>query len=177
MHKYIITGGPGSGKTNVIEALRIMGYHCSDEISRRMIIYQTEKNSNCLPWTDLNCFADLVLEEMISVCKATDEEQLTFYDRGIPDIMGYLKVASLPVTAKYYEALEHSNYHKTVFILSPWPEIYINDSERWQTYHEAEALYFGIADTYKSLGFDLVEVPKLAVTHRADYIVNYISNQ
>jgi predicted ATPase len=177
MRKYIITGGPGSGKTNVLEALKEMNYHCSDEVSRRLIIREVEKRSNCLPWNNLNCFAEKVLEKMVSAYEATPADQLTFYDRGVPDIIAYLKVAGLPVPDNYYKTLQENPYHKTVFILPPWQEIYITDSERWQTYQEAEELYWGIADTYKSLGFDLIEIPKFAVKHRANYIINYINNQ
>ncbi|MDB5151515.1 MAG: putative ATPase [Mucilaginibacter sp.] len=177
MRKYIITGGPGSGKTNVLEALKSLGYSCSDEISRSLIIQEVEKKTDCLPWVDLNCFADKVLGEMILAHKATLADQLTFYDRGLPDIIAYLKVAGLPVPDNYYDALQQNPYHKTVFILPPWQEIYITDSERWQTYQEAEELYWGITDTYKSLGFDLIGIPKFAVKHRANYIINYINNQ
>jgi predicted ATPase len=176
MDKYVITGGPGSGKTNVLETLKSMGYSCSDEISRSLIMDEVEKKTDCLPWINLSCFADKVLEEMISAHKATPANQLTFYDRGIPDIIAYLKVAGFPVANNYYDALQQHPYHKTAFILPPWRDIYINDSERWQTYQEAEQLFIGIAETYKSLGFNLVEVPKLEVTQRANYIVNYISN-
>jgi predicted ATPase len=176
MNKFIITGGPGSGKTNVLEALKGMNYNCSDEVSRQLIIQEVEKKSNCLPWIDLNCFADKVLDKMISSYKATPDHQLTFYDRGIPDIIAYLKVAGLLVADHFYKASEQHPYHKTVFILPPWQEIYINDSERWQTYLESEQLYMGIMEIYQSLNCNLIEVPKLAVHERANFIINHINS-
>src|ERR1700754_413533 len=173
MNKFIITGGPGSGKTNLLTVLKSLNYTCSDEASRQLIIQEVEHKSNCLPWVDLNCFADKVLEKMISLYKATADHELTFYDRGIPDIIAYLKVAGLQVPDHYYQAWQQHPYHKTVFILPPWQEIYINDSERWQTYHESEQLYMGIMETYKSLNCNLIEVPRLAVNERATFIINH----
>jgi len=176
MNKFIITGGPGSGKTNVLNALKSLNYTCSDEASRQLIIQEVEKQSKCLPWVDLNCFADKVLDKMISSYKATANEKLTFYDRGIPDIIAYLKVAGLGIPDYYYEAWQQHPYNKTVFILPPWPEIYINDSERWQTYHESEQLYMCIKETYTSLNCNLIEVPRLAVKERTNFIINHINS-
>lgn len=177
MNRFIITGGPGSGKTNLLEALRTLNYSCSEEASRQLIIQEVKQKSNCLPWTDLSCFADKVLQKMISSYEATKGNELTFYDRGIPDIIAYLKVADLPVPEYYYDACQQHLYHQTVFILAPWQEIYVNDSERWQTYSESEQLYMGIKETYKSLNYSLVDVPKLTVSKRANFVVNYINSE
>jgi predicted ATPase len=48
-----------------------------------------------------------------------------------------------------------------VFILPPWPEIYVNDAERPQTLAETESLHDAIRAVYESLGYELIEVPKL----------------
>ncbi|MEN0052090.1 MAG: AAA family ATPase [Mucilaginibacter sp.] len=176
MSRFIITGGPGSGKTNLLEALRALNYTCSEEASRQLIIQEVQQGSNCLPWIDMRCFADKALQKMILSYEATSGLGLTFYDRGIPDIIAYLKVAGLPVPEYYYEACQQHLYHQTVFILEPWQEIYINDSERWQTYPESEQLYMAIAEVYKSLNYNLIEVPKLTVNERADFIINYINS-
>jgi predicted ATPase len=176
MNKFIITGGPGSGKTNILEALKSLNYTCSDEASRQLIIEEVEQRSNCLPWVDLSCFADKVLDKMISSYKATPDHELTFYDRGIPDIIAYLKVAGLIVPDHFYKAWQQYPYQNIVFILPPWQEIYINDSERWQTYAEAEQLYAGIMETYESLNFNLIEVPRLTVNERVNFIINHINS-
>ena len=176
MDKYIITGGPGSGKTNLLGALKYLNYNCSAEASRQLIIQETEKKSACLPWLNLECFAEKVLDKMISLYNATTGNRLTFYDRGIPDIIAYLEVAGLPVTGNYFKALQTYPYNKNVFILPPWQEIYVNDSERWQTYKEAEQLYWGIMKTYTAFGFNLIEVPRLSVDERVEFVLNNIND-
>lgn len=173
-NKYIITGGPGAGKTSLLTALRGLDYHCSEEASRQLIMEELEKNSNCLPWMDLHCFADRVLERMVALYHATQGNDLVFFDRGIPDIIAYLIVADLAVPEKYYAIAQRYLYDKTVFLLPPWPEIYIRDRARWQTFEEAEAIYHQIKTTYRLSGYRLIELPRASVGQRVKIIREHL---
>ncbi|PID68155.1 MAG: hypothetical protein CR968_03115, partial [Flavobacteriia bacterium] len=57
IQRYIITGAPGSGKSSLLEALKLRGYHCFDEVSRLIIKEQQQINGQLLPWDDLAGFA------------------------------------------------------------------------------------------------------------------------
>lgn len=175
MNRYIITGGPGAGKTSLLKALKNLNFHCSEEASRQLIIEEAAKQSECLPWLDLASFAEKVLERMILLHQESSDIEPTFFDRGIPDIMAYLKAAGLPVPEKYNEALKKNKYHNTVFILPPWESIYVNDSERWQTFEEAERLYQSLKETYKSLGFQLIELPKSDIKERVQIVLDTVN--
>ncbi|THU38115.1 ATPase [Niastella caeni] len=173
--KYIITGGPGAGKTSLLQALKYSGYHSSEEASRQVIIEQVAKGSDCLPWRNLSCFANKVLSRMIeSYAQTTDYTGVTFFDRGIPDIIAYLKAAALPVDDRYYSALRQHPYQQLVFILPPWKAIYVNDAERWQPFEEAVHLYANIRETYQAAGFTLIEVPEDSVENRMNFILKSI---
>jgi predicted ATPase len=172
--RYIITGGPGAGKTTLLMALRRLHYRCSEEASRRLIREESAKGSGCLPWVDLPCFAGRVLERMIASYHAAAESTVTFFDRGIPDIIAYLSAAGLPVPAVYDEALRQYPYARTVFLLPPWQEIYVPDDARWQTFEEAERICHHIKDTYRSAGYEIIELPKCPVDQRAGLLIkNY----
>ncbi|MBC7390254.1 MAG: AAA family ATPase [Opitutaceae bacterium] len=173
MNRIIITGGPGSGKSTLIKELQRLNCCCSEEASRQLIIEQVAKNTDCLPWLNLNAFASLVVERMIKLYKEASEERITFFDRGIPDVIAYLKVAGLPVVQDYYEKLKLHPYNKTVLILPPWQEIYLNDNERWQTYEESVTIYRSLCETYQKLNFTLIEVPKMSLGDRADFVLEY----
>jgi predicted ATPase len=173
--KYIITGGPGAGKTSLLQALKTAGYPCSEEASRQLITEEVVKGSQCLPWIDLPCFANKVLQRMVALYNQTAENAgITFFDRGIPDIIAYLKAADLPVSDRYYRALSQLDYHPLVFILPPWEAIYVNDAERWQTFEQAVHLYSSIKETYREMGFTLVEVPWESVENRMNFILETI---
>jgi len=172
--KYVITGGPGSGKSTLITGLQSRGYRCSEEISRRLIIEEVAKGSDCLPWQNIDCFSYKVLREMIYAWDKESTFSLTFFDRGIPDIIAYLDMAALPVDPLYYEEAGTHPYACKAFILPPWPEIYVNDPERWQSFEEAAAIHLAIRNAYLRCGYELVDVPKLTVTQRVDFILSYL---
>jgi predicted ATPase len=169
--RYIITGGPGSGKSTLIAGLERAGYNCSAEISRKMIKAEVAKNTYCLPWLDISCFSDKVIAEMTRDWKANKGNAVTFFDRGIPDVMAYLKIAGLQVPESYLSDLFLHPYEKEVFILPPWENIYVNDAERWQSFEEATAIYHAIKETYIDLGHHLIELPREAAELRVEFIL------
>ena len=63
------------------------------------------------------------------------------FDRGIPDVIGYLRLCGLPVPATVLKAAEQRRYARRVFIAPPWPAIFEQDAERKQTLAEAEAIH------------------------------------
>lgn len=174
VNKYIITGGPGSGKTTLLTALQHKEYNCSEEASRQVIIEEVARKSKCLPWINLSCFAEKTLARMIELYKSSHATNVTFFDRGIPDIIAYLKLAQLPVSENYCLALQKHPHHSTAFILPPWKEIYLNDPERWQTFEEATTIYHSLKQTYHSLGFQLIELPKASVEERMKIVESSI---
>jgi len=175
--KYIITGGPGSGKSTLVAELERSGYSCSAEISREMIKAEVAKGSECLPWLDILCFSNKVIRKMIIEWTLNGVHPLTFFDRGMPDVIAYLKIAALPVPASYEDDLIRHPYEKQVFILPPWKDIYVNDSERWQSFEEASSIYMAIRDTYTAYGYELIEVPKVAELDRVAFVLDFINNK
>ena len=59
---FVITGGPGSGKTTLVEALRRAGYACSVEAGRAIIQDQVARGGRALPWIDPAAFAQMDVE-------------------------------------------------------------------------------------------------------------------
>ncbi len=175
MNKYIITGGPGSGKTSLIKQLEFEGYQCSPEASRQLIIEQIALKSDSLPWLNLPAFADLALERMKTLYREAQHSSITFFDRGIPDIIAYLDFAKLSVPKNYFKAIDEFKYNPKVFILPPWQEIYVNDSERWQSYDESVLIYEALEEIYLKLNFTLIEVPKMPVEVRMVFILQQIN--
>lgn len=163
--RIILTGGPGAGKTTLLNTLRNQGYVCMEEVSRRLIRQEAARKSDCLPWKNLSCFAQKCLGEMEADYHRS--AGITFFDRGIPDIIAYLKAGNLPVEAAFDKALDRCTYHPEVWITPPWEAIYVQDDERWQTFPEAVRLYEYIAETYLSLGFRLRELPPVSPEERA----------
>jgi predicted ATPase len=172
---YIVTGGPGSGKTSLLEALRSRGYSCSVEAGRGIIQDQVSIAGQALPWKDRSLFAELMLSwEMRSYHIAEETTGPVFFDRGIPDVLGYLRLIGLPLPEHLQNAVQKVRYNSSVFIAPPWPEIFSQDRERKQDFNEAIRTYDALAATYEGLGYRLVEIPRIPVEHRATFILDYL---
>ncbi|HEY4208505.1 MAG TPA: AAA family ATPase [Puia sp.] len=172
MPKYIITGGPGAGKTTLLEGLRQCRYPCYAEASRQLIIEEKEKGSDCLPWINLHGFAQKVLQRMSHDFDTALSAPITFFDRGIPDIIAYLQAAGLPVEEIYHKTAEKLRYAPRVFLLPPWQDIYVQDDERWQTFEEAKILDGRLRSAYLHAGYRVVELPLTTIQDRIRFIQN-----
>jgi predicted ATPase len=62
----VISGGPGAGKTALIEELRRRGYSCSSEVARQIIQEQMSVGGDALPWADRERYARLMLDRSVA---------------------------------------------------------------------------------------------------------------
>lgn len=171
MALYLISGGPGAGKTTLLAALRQAGFAGCDEVSRQLIQEQVALGSSLLPWHDLGGFAELARARMVAQHAAASRRGgTTFFDRGLPDLIAYLTAAGLAVAPAYYRAVADCPYQRLAFLAPPWPEIYVNDPERWQTLAEAAALYETLHATYAALGFEVCVLPRTTVAARVAFV-------
>ena len=127
---YVITGGPGSGKSTLVEALVRQGVTAMPEAGRAIIQDQLAIGGEALPWRDRSAFAELMLSwEMRSYREALKRTGTVVFDRGVPDVVGYLRLCGLPVPPRMVKAAEVFRYSRCVFIAPPWLEIYAQDAE------------------------------------------------
>ena len=169
---FLVTGGPGSGKSALIAALEGAGFRCSVEAGRAIIQQQAAISGRALPWVEPALFAEMMLSwEMRAYRAAAAQPGVAFFDRGVPDVVGYLRLVGLPVPPHMARALELFRYAHTVFVCPPWPEIFAQDEERRQTPEEAERTYDAMVRTYADCGYDLVEVPRAPVADRLAFVV------
>lgn len=172
-NRYIITGGPGSGKSSLLNALSTKGYHCFEEISRIIIREQHKIGGDKVPWGNLADFADLCYEQMSKQLIDCHPTASNFFDRGLPDIIAYVRRGGLNVPSKYFEKCK--DYNKCIFLAPPWKEIFINDDERPESFEDAEEISLFLKRTYQELGFTIIELPKLSIKDRLLFIENYLA--
>lgn len=97
------------------------------------------------------------------------------FDRGVPDVVGYLRVSGLPVPSHVERAAQTIRYHRGVFIGPPWAAIFTQDAERKQSFAEAEATYRAMVDVYGDLGYDLAPLPLAPVPQRVRFVREFIA--
>ena len=169
---FVITGGPGSGKTTLVDALNARGYFTLSEAGRTIIRDQVRVGGNALPWADAAAFAELMLaHDLRAYHTALRADGPTFFDRGIPDIVGFLRLMSLPVPLHIHTAVRDHRYNRLVFLAPPWPAIFDQDAERKQTFAEAAATCDAMIDVYTEYGYDLLTLPLTTVEDRAEFVL------
>lgn len=175
---FILTGGPGSGKTTLIDVLRARGFATTVEAGRGVIRQHMRDGGDGLPWVDPERFADLMFEwELKSYRHAERQTGTVFFDRGLPDTIGYLRLEGLGVPARMEEEALRLRYNHSVFIAPPWKEIYGTDEERRQSWDVAVRTFETMAETYADLGYDLVELPRTSPETRAAFILSEIASR
>ncbi len=170
----IITGGPGTGKSSLLAALEQMGYACFPEVSRIIIAEQQATGGNLFPWGNISAFAQECYVRMQAQLTATPSG-ISFFDRAIPDIAAYMQRYGLEVPTQYLSVSEV--YSSSVLVCPPWPQIFKNDPQRPETYEETCLLHHHLVETYASLGFEIIEIPKISIEERAQWAVERLSGK
>lgn len=174
-HCFILTGGPGSGKTTLLEYLAGRGIAVMPEAGRGIIRSQMAIGGHALPWADRALFAQLMLGwELRSFSVAAMLPGPILCDRGIPDVVGYLTLEGLEVPAHMRRAAQTYRYNSTVFLAPPWEEIFHTDAERRQDFDTAQRTCEVMRRVYADLGYNLVELPCVPVSARAEFMRTYL---
>lgn len=168
---FVVSGGPGAGKSTLIAALAETGIAHVPESGRAIIRREVSVNGMALPWKDPNAYAEKMLAQDIANWRNSEtRDGPVIFDRGIPDVMGYLKVIGYAVPPHIALAAEQYRYNPRVFLAPPWREIFVQDSERRQSFSEAEATFRTMREVYSSLGYEPVLLPLGSVEQRATFV-------
>lgn len=168
----VVTGGPGTGKTSLVQALGRAGFAPASEVCRAIMQEEAATGGRALPWIDLDRFAERVLDREI----ALDDERgakpgWTALDRAIPDIVGYLRLYGRPVPERLLRATRERRYGRRAFLAPCWPAIYVNDAERYETLDQARRVGDAVADAYRTCGYELVTLPCVPVAERVRFVL------
>src|ERR1035437_7543286 len=138
---FVITGGPGFGKSVLIEKFRKLGYQVGSEIAREIISQQISEGGGLLPWKDATEFEKYVTEKRVEFIKSIDIGSIAFSDRGLPDQVAFSWYKGKEISSQLNVALGENRYAKKVFLTPPWPQIFQNDQIRTETFEEAERIH------------------------------------
>ncbi len=168
--RFVLTGGPGVGKTTLAGCLGRLGFGMVRETARDVIVEQRSRDSESLPWRDRTAFQLLVLEQqLIRENRATSS--IVFCDRGIPDGIAYLRIAGLPVPEPVAENAR--DRYELAFLLEPVGEVPA-DGVRYEDPETAARVHALIFKIYTELGYSIIRIPALPVAARAEILIRSI---
>ena len=169
---YVITGGPGSGKTTTVNLLTARGYNTTIEHARHYIDTQrvTGKTVEEIRKNQKE-FQLGVLDMQIEQEKSLATDEVVFLDRAIPDAVAYYRFLHLSEDEKLHDALKAASYRK-IFILDYLP--LVNDYARTEDEEAQKKIHALITEVYESLPFPVVHVPVFPPEERVDFILKNI---
>ena len=174
--KIIITGGPGTGKSTIINELIKRGYACLQEISRQVTLQAQKNGIDQLFLTNPLLFSELLLKgrQQQYIESKNLETDIVFFDRGIPDVLAYMDFIGDVYPESFIHLCKASPYD-TVFILKPWEDIYTSDNERYESFEQALQIHDHLVNTYKNYNYTLIDVPFDTVENRTNFILNVVN--
>ena len=169
----VLTGCSGGGKSTLLGELARRGYEVRPEAGRQIVREQMHLGGDGLPWLDAIRFVELAASRTMYLFNMTmPGERTVFFDRSLIDLVSFLDMKELPVPVYLRRSLDAYRYGRTVFVTPPWQEIYVNEAERSKSFEDARREYDALVAAYLANGYKLVEVPKLTVAERADFVVS-----
>ncbi len=168
--KIVISGGPGTGKSTIINFLKSEGHQCLEEVSRHIILDAQKKGIDLFS-KDPMLFSNLILDARISQFHEAEraKKELVFFDRGLPDVFAYLNYIDIKYPNHFIDQSEKHLYHK-VFLTPPWKEIYTNDNERYENFEQSKTIHTYIKQAYEQLGYKPIIIPTGTIEERVAFI-------
>jgi predicted ATPase len=171
--RFVITGGPGAGKTTVLRALAERGYPYAAESARDII--RERLASGLSPRPPLAQFGNEMLRRDIARYRETRiMDRPVFFDRGIVDALGMLAQQQAMSPGEVAAYVRSFPYNAVVLLMPPWEAIYRTDSERDQTFAEAVQVCEGLRTWYTRWGYETIEVPRIAIDQRVNFILQTV---
>ncbi|MEH6658149.1 ATP-binding protein [Leeuwenhoekiella marinoflava] len=170
--RIVLIGGPSTGKTTLLNALKAEGFPCLEEVSREVIKAAQQEGVEQLFLTEPLLFSDKLLERRIQqyLDAGALEAEHVFIDRGIPDVTAYMDFIGQQYPERFSKACETYQYD-CIFLLPLWKDIHTTDKERYESFEEAYQIQNELIKTYESYGYNPIEVPKTSVAGRVSFIL------
>jgi predicted ATPase len=175
---FILTGGPGSGKTMLIEELNRRGFFSVEEVARKIIQDEMALGGEAFPGSNIGSRIEKMIVRSIETYQDALKQQtkLIIFDRGVLDYVAYAYRTNTPISHELHHHALSLVYNKKVFLAPPWEEIYCNDTERRQSFEEALEVYDNLFKIYSDFGYEIIELPKACVESRADFVISHMKS-
>ena len=174
---FIVTGAPGAGKTTLLDAATREGFRVGREAARAVIQSQAAIDGPAVQWRNPDMFAELMLDRDIQSWQSLrNHAGLVLCDRGIPDLVAFGRMLSLPDAGHFHRAAMLYRYNPIVFFAPPWRDIYTDDAERTEGWEHAQRIYGPMRDVYIELGYRVAELPKAPVEERLAFVKDIVAH-
>lgn len=167
MKVYVISGGPGTGKTSVINELG-KEFKILPETARLLGENDKRFKGKSSEETDKKEFQDAVFEMQAQLLKTLKDDKIVFSDRGVGDTIAYYRINGLKVPKGVSDYSKEFRYSE-IFILDSL-NFYETDDFRQEKEEKQKKIHEEIINIYKKLGYKITFVPFMSVKDRVRFI-------
>lgn len=176
--KYILTGGPGTGKSSIILALEQQGEYVIREAAEDYIRLR-QAQGQPEPWTEPN-FQDKILElQLQREEKIPIGTKKVFIDRGILDGLAYYQIAGKEPSEQMIHAMrkvKHERPYEKIFLIKNLGTCEKNEIRR-ENITEAIRLEKLQEQNYMLLGYEIMRIHSGSLKERVEKIMFEIRNE
>jgi predicted ATPase len=169
MHRYILTGAPGAGKTVLLRALERAGFAVVEEAATDLIALVTARGV-AEHWKEPSFIDDIVALQCRRQRRADAwSDDLIFFDRSpictlaLSEFLGRDPTAALEAELARIE--RDGTYQRRVFFVRNLGFVAATEARRI-TFADALRFEHVHAAVYRRLGYELVEIPPGAIANR-----------
>lgn len=171
---YVITGGPSSGKTTVINELAKLGYLTIPEVARVYIDKEISKGKTLVEIRKNEVeFQRKVLKMKIEIENSLPKDQIVFLDRAIPDSIAYYQICGLN-PKEVIKVCEKGRYKKIFFLEQLSFE---KDYARSENIEIVNNLNRFLKESYENLGYKVINIPVTPIKNRIQRILTKINKK
>lgn len=174
MNKIPISGGPHSGKTTLLEALKkefpdaYFIPEAATEVINHELFLESQDSSHTprTPWTDYAKFAPLALTKTLALESGIpDSATLVFQDRGLIDVVAYARLNKVEeVISRAKQLIPNAGYTFALFC-EPVGDYTATDIRR-ETAEEARLTHNFLVEAYDQSGIPVIHLPAVSVPER-----------
>ena len=172
--RAVLTGAPGAGKTTLLDAAAATGFTTSPEVARVLL---QQPGGMELRVADPLGFAEAMAEAHAREYERyADHTGPVLFDRGFPDVAGFLDVSGLSVPKAVDQICRTLRYTGPVLRAPAWAAIYQQDAERLQDWDQAVASDEAVTAAWRRYGYEVVDLPLVGVEERLAFLQNALHN-
>jgi predicted ATPase len=152
----------------LLNAAAAAGIRTSPEVARELL---KTSGGMALRQDDPLGFAEAMLEAHVREFERhANASGLVLFDRGFPDVVGFLDVPGLAVPKGVDKVCRTMRYHGPIMRAPAWAAIYVQDAQRIQDWEQAVASDEAVTAAWKRYGYEVIELPLAGVEERLEFL-------
>lgn len=173
LKKYVLTGGPGAGKTSLLLHLEILGETIIREAAEDLIRYQKAVGV-AAPRLNLDFEENVLKLQLSREVNINPNLHRVFLDRGLLDVFTYYRFLNRnpsKLMQSVIQRLQQEKVYEKIFIIEH-QGVMENTAFRGENLEEALSLEKLQEENYRQFGYEVIRVPFGSIEDRTKIILS-----